>query len=91
MTEREYRQDDELGRGFCPHCHRAMSLDTGLYGWCAEHGRVPADFHRPQGWVENDALPDGYYPFEDEERKRDDLDAAYRTQEALDDPDDNDR
>ena len=47
MTAPEYRQDDELGRGYCPHCHRTIALDTALYGFCEEHGRVPADFTRP--------------------------------------------
>jgi hypothetical protein len=48
MSEREYRQDDALGWGRCPHCRRAMSIDTALFGYCEEHGRVPADFHQPR-------------------------------------------
>jgi hypothetical protein len=75
--QREYRQDDELGRGYCPHCHRAMSLDTSLYGWCAEHGRVPADFAKPH-MMSDDArrhaearLSEDEIAYLDEERKRD--------------------
>ena len=56
MTEREYRQDDERGRGYCPRCHRAIVLDTALYGVCSEHGRVPADFTRPHDWTDPDDL-----------------------------------
>lgn len=54
MPADEYRSDDVLGRGYCPRCFRSMSVDTSLHGYCPEHGRVPADFARPTGWVDPD-------------------------------------
>jgi hypothetical protein len=43
----DFRDDDERGTGWCPYCGRAMGLDVEAFGYCEEHGRVPADFTRP--------------------------------------------
>lgn len=54
MTAHEYRQDDVLGQGYCPRCHRTITIDTALHGVCTVHGKVPADFTRPTGWADPD-------------------------------------
>jgi len=57
---REYRQDDVLDRGFCPHCRSVISsvLLSGL-GFCEEHGWVFVDWGQlPQEEEEHDERDD---------------------------------
>lgn len=47
MTEREYRQDDETGTGYCPCGEPLSGLTVAGRGYCDRHGWTWAEWAPP--------------------------------------------
>lgn len=63
MTEREYRQDDETGIGYCPQCGEPLSgLTVAGRGYCDRHGWTFAD------WIPPAVRDDTHSKSDDDER-----------------------